>query len=343
MKAVILIGGFGTRLEPLTITRPKTMVPVLNQPFLEYLIVRLRNSGVSTVVLSLGYLPKPIQDYFGDGSAWGIKIEYAVEDQPLGTGGGIKNAAAFLDETFLVVNGDVFTDIDIQKMQIFHLGTNALVTIAMIPVEDTSRFGVIETDLDYKVTRFLEKPVPGTTDSKNINAGFIIMDPSVLQRIPENTPFSYERQLLPHMVNEGEPVFGYASDAYWIDIGTPEKYFSLNADLLERKSIQYQPGHESKLCIHPEAVIDNSAIVKGTVVLGKGVSVGPGADISNSIIWEGVTIGKDVKIHSSLIADNCSISDGCCVNDSVLGSNVFLGEKRQIFAGSRVYPGSELR
>ncbi len=269
MNAVVLIGGFGTRLEPLTVTRPKAMVPVLNIPFLEYLLVNLKRSGIDQAILSIGYLPDLIRQYFGDGQKIGIDIKYVIEQFPLGTGGGIKNAAQFLNESFLVVNGDIFTDIDIVKMYNFHKDRRAVATIALTPVDDPSRYGVIETDSGGRVGRFLEKPSPENITTNMINAGLIVMEPEILESIPANVKFSYEKELFPTLLTAGKPIYGFKSDAYWIDIGTPQKYFQLNSDLLHGRSIQYLPGDASGICVHPEAVVEAGANLKGTVIVAE--------------------------------------------------------------------------
>jgi len=342
MKALILIGGFGTRLEPLTITTPKSMVPVINAPFLEYLLKRLKNCGIREVVFSLGHLPAAVLEYFGDGQKLGLHIEYVVEESPLGTGGGIKNAERYLDETFLVINGDVFTDIDIKQMEEFHAKKRAMATIALIPVEDPSRYGIIDTGTDGRVRQFIEKPSGKEITTNLINAGLIIMETQVLDYIPADTPYSYEKQLFPALLRQGEPVFGYSSRAYWIDIGTPESYFRLNADLLAGKSNQYTPTDSSGCFLDPASTIADNVVLEGNVVVGQAAVLGKGSGIKNSLIWPETTIGEDCEIEGSIIADRCRIGSKCRIQGTVLGSGIVLGDKQTLLRNSRVYPNSKI-
>ncbi|MDD5402526.1 MAG: NDP-sugar synthase [Dehalococcoidales bacterium] len=342
MKAIILIGGMGTRLEPLTITTPKTMVPVINKPFLEYLIDRLKGCGITSIVLSAGHLADSIPEYFGSGERFGVDLHYVVEKAPLGTGGGIKNAEKYLDETFLVVNGDVFTDIDILQMEKFHSSRGSLATIALIPVEDPTRYGVIENDITGKVKRFLEKPSPEEVTTNMINAGLIIMEPALLSLIPPDTKYSYEKQLFPSLLSDGKPVYAFAADDYWIDIGTPEKYFELNADLMAGKSRQYLPSSSLPICTGVNVSLGKGVKLLGTVVIGDGVIIGDGAVIENSLVWNNTTVGSRAVIQNSIIADHCIIGSSCSVEGSVLGSYVKLADEVKISSGSRVYPNTVL-
>ncbi len=342
MKSIILIGGFGTRLEPLTVTRPKTMVPVLNRPFLELIIQRLRDCGIKDIVLSLGHLPDCIIDYFGNGSKLGVNLQYVVEDKPLGTGGGIKNAQKYLDETFLVVNGDVFTDINITKMTDFHTNKNALATIALIPVNDPSRYGVIEADETGRVKKFLEKPGIHEITTALINAGLIIMEPSILDYIPNNKKFSYEKELFPALIDNNKPIYSFASSDYWIDIGKPEKYFQLNTDLLKGQSVQYQPQSSSAIYVDPDAKIGNNVHLSGTVVIGPGSIIGDNCRINDCILWENSFIGWNSVLDSSIIANDCHIGSDCCINQSVIGSNVVIAKEVTISNNSRIYPYSKI-
>lgn len=343
MKAVVLIGGFGTRLEPLTVTLPKAMVPVVNVPFLELLIKRLTSCGIDQIILSMGYLPEYILECLGDRKSSGERIEYVVEDKPLGTGGGIKNAQKYLDDTFLIVNGDIFTDIDIAEMLEFHKLKRAVATIALTPVDDPTQYGVIVTDEQGRVKQFLEKPARKEAVTNLINAGLIIMEPFLLDYIPDNTKFSYERELFPLLIKEGKPVYGFASDAYWIDIGTPEKYFQLNSDLLGGLSVQYNPVSDIPVHTDQSACLEKCVQLQDTVVIGPEVQVGKGARIKNSIIWNSVVIGDNALIENSVIASSCNIGENCKINGAVIGSDVVIASNLAISSGSRIYPLSEIR
>lgn len=342
MKAIILIGGMGTRLEPLTLTTPKAMVPVLNKPFLEYLINWVKNCGIRSIALSVGHLAGSIPEYFGNGERFGVDLHYVVEKTPLGTGGGIKNAQEYLDDTFLVINGDVFTDIDINSMAEFHFSRGALATIALTPVDDPTRYGVIETDKSGRVLKFLEKPKLEQVTTNMINAGLIIMEPSLLDLIPSHTKYSYEKELFPSLLAEGKPVYAFASDNYWIDIGTPEKYLELNSDLLTGKSTQYPPYSALAVYKGNNVTIGENVSLLNTVVIGEDSVIEDGAVIENSVIWPKNVIGKNSLVRNSIIADGCYIQQSCVIDGTVLGSNVNIGGSFKLSSGSRVYPNTVL-
>ena len=358
MKAVILSGGLGTRLRPLTINTPKTMVPVLNIPFLEYVIRRLRQHNVSQVVLALNYLPQPIKDYFGNGSRFGIKLNYILEETPLGTAGAIKNAEKFLDETFLVLNGDIFTDLDLTAMIDFHNKKESGVTIALTPVNDPTSYGLVETDVQDRVTRFLEKPSWSQVTTNMINAGTYILETDVLSSIPPQTKFSFEREVFPPLLEQGEPIYAYPSSCYWMDIGTPEKYSQLNEDLLSGRSNQYHSAgqvvigeqddiHQTAQISGPVVIGNNCALgqnvrLSGPVVIGQDCKILEGALVEDSIIWGAVGIGAGAVVRRSIIANNCRLGAGSIVEDSVLGDNVTVSEGYKLEPNSRIWPGTRV-
>ena len=358
MKAVILVGGEATRLRPLTLNTPKAMVPVLNRPFLEHVIHHLTQHQVKDVILTLSNLAQPIEDYFGDGSQFGVRLAYTVEDTPLGTAGAVRNATKYLDETFIVLNGDIFTDLNLKEMIDFHRKRKAKVTIALTPVEDPTSYGLIETTTQGKVNRFLEKPSPSEITTDMINAGTYIIEPDVLDYIPEQTNFSFERQLFPQLLDQGEPVYAYPSSAYWIDIGTPEKYLKLHRDLLSGKSNYYSPCSSDEVAtgegcrIHPTAQIagrifmgDNCTVeaearLTGPIVIGSGCTIAEGAVIEDSLLWHNVSIGRKARIKGSIIADNCRLEANSWVSDgSVLGDNVTVTYGYKLEPSSRIQPG----
>ncbi|MBE0480396.1 MAG: NDP-sugar synthase, partial [Dehalococcoidia bacterium] len=236
MKAVILVGGEGLRLRPLTCNLPKPMVPVANKPFLEHTIDNLKKHGVDEVILAMGYLPDRIRQYFGDGSTLNIRLIYSVEDTPLGTGGAVKNAERFLDDTFIVLNGDIYSDLNLTDMVRLHLRRKAKATIALTPVEDPTAYGVVEIDSTSRVKAFIEKPSRESVTSHLINAGTYVLEPELLDMIPAGVHSMVERGLFPDLVKQGAPFLGYPSDAYWIDIGTPQDYIRLHRDLLMGKA-----------------------------------------------------------------------------------------------------------
>jgi len=330
VKAVILVGGEGTRLRPLTYTTAKAMVPVLNKPFIEYVIRYLSNHSIKEIILALGYKPDCITDYFGDGSQLGTKLVYSIETEPLGTAGAIKNAEQYIDDTFFIMNGDIFTDLNLTDMLKFHKDKGAKVTIALTPVDDPTRFGVVETDSNQRVTRFVEKPKREQVTSNMINAGIYIVESQVLKRIPKDKRFMFERDVFPALLAEGEPVFSYATDAYWIDAGTPEQYLQLNGDLMCGKSVQvaFRPEDvqiNKGASVHPKAKLTGPILVdeyctigkdvqlKGPVVTGTGCTIKDGAIIENSILWQNVTIGEQATLKDCIVASNSYIVNNACI------------------------------
>ena len=330
MKAIILVGGEGTRLRPLTYTVVKAMVPILNKPFIEYVFLYLSSHKIREIILAMGYKPDCITDYFGDASQLGTKLVYSVETEPLGTAGAVKNAEQHIDNAFFVMNGDIFTDLNLTEMLRFHENKGAKVTIALAPVEDPTRFGVVETDSNQRVTRFIEKPKPEQVTSNMINAGIYIVEREILNRVPQGKRFMFERDVFPVLLSEGEPVFGYATDAYWIDTGTPEQYLQLNRDLMFGKSIQvdFRPEEiriNEGASINPQArltgpiLVDGAcsvgkgAQIKGPVTIGAGCTIKDGAIIENSILWQNVTIGERATLKDCIVASNSYIDDNARV------------------------------
>jgi len=360
VKAVILVGGEGTRLRPLTLITPKSMVPVVNRPFLEHMVKYLQRHRINDIVLALCYLPDAIQRYFGDGNSFGIKLAYAIEDSPLGTAGAVKNVCEHVIDTFFVLNGDVFTDINLTEMLQFHRQKKSIATIALTTVKDPSMYGVIETDVEGRVQRFVEKPNRGEVTSNTINAGVYILEPRVLELVPKNQKFMFERGVFPVLVERGEPVYGYkATNAYWVDIGTPEKYKMLHYDLLSGKVERELPGEEIGEQIWIEGNVDVSpkARIKGPVVIGEKCAVGAGAYIKGpssigsdctigsgsviekAIIWNNSRLGQKTSLKGCVIANNVSIGDRAQVPEGcVLGHDVILGSDEKLKRNTNVWP-----
>jgi mannose-1-phosphate guanylyltransferase len=330
VKAIILVGGEGTRLRPLTYTTVKAMVPVLNKPFIEYVFRYLNSHKIREIILAMGYKPDCITDYFGDASQLGTKLVYSIETEPLGTAGAVKNAEQYIDDAFFVMNGDIFTDLNLTEMLRFHENKGAKVTIALTPADDPTRFGVVETDTNQRVTRFVEKPKREQATSNMINAGVYIIESQVLKCIPKGKRSMFERTVFPALLAEGEPVFGYATDAYWIDTGTPEQYLQLNRDLMFGKSVQvdFKPEEiriNEGASINPKArltapilvdgdcTIGKGAQLKGPVVIGTGCAIKDNAIIENSILWQNVTIGERATLKDCIVASNSYIDNNACV------------------------------
>ena len=337
IKAVILVGGLGTRLRPLTYEVPKSVVPVLNRPFMEHTFAYLKHHGIEDIVLTLNYLPEMIHERFGDGERYGIRLTYCMEKEPRGTAGAVKNAAEHLDGSFFVFNGDVFTNLDLSAMYAYHRKKKARATISLNWVENPSAFGVVETDSDQKVQRFIEKPPPGTETTHWINAGTYILEPEILDFIPPDTHYMFEKGLFPDILNRNLPVYGYPHHGYWLDMGTPEKYFKLNQDLMLSKvdSYAFPAAQRDGVKIEKDAVVDPSAVMTPPVIIGnrsrigRGVKIaGPavfgqnceimeGAQISDSVIWDGVKIGLNTRINQSIISSNSSIHSGMIIDNLV--------------------------
>ena len=232
MQAVVLAGGLGTRLHPLTATTPKPMLPLLDRPFLERLLQRLQGHGVTHALLTLHHHPEQIRRHFGDGASLGLAMDYLVEEQPLGTAGGVKALEGLLTGTFAVCNGDIFTDLDLRAALDFHRRQGAAATIVLTHADDPTAFGMVETDGAGRVLRFVEKPAPERVTTHWVNAGTYILEPDVLRYAPAGEPFMFEGGLFPRLLEEGEAVYAFPSDAYWTDMGTPAAYLRLHADLL---------------------------------------------------------------------------------------------------------------
>lgn len=359
MQAVLLVGGEGTRLRPLTYNTVKAMVPVLNKPFLEHLIYYLARHGIYDIIVTLCYLPDCIESYFGDGSRFGVKLTYVMEKTPLGTAGAVKNAEKYLDEVFFVFNGDIFTDLDLRAMLSFHRRRKAKVTIALTPVEDPTAYGVVEMDSRRRVKRFVEKPPRDEVTSNLINAGTYILDREVIQDIPPNTPFMFERHLFPMLLDKGVPVYGYPSDAYWIDIGTPQKYRQLQYDLLQGKGtavpggqIRRERADSDKGClIHPTAIIEGPVVlgtncsigagvrIQGPSVVGDGCRILDGALIDRAVLWRNVVVANQAYLRECVVGDNSSIGEGCLVEQgAVIGDNVIVTKGSRFTAAEKIGP-----
>jgi len=357
MKAIILAGGLGTRLRPLTYNTPKSLVPVLNRPFLEYVLCRLKKHGVDEVILALSHLALPVEACFGDGSRLGLKISYVLEKSLLGTAGAVKNAAKLVSGSFFVLNGDIFSDLDFSAMLASHRKNKARATISLTPVDNPTHYGLIETDRCSRVTRFLEKPRPEEVTTNMINAGTYVLEPGVLDAIPPSQEHSFERQLFPAMLAGGDAVYAFPSSGYWIDIGNPEKYSQLNFDLLSGKGGQYGFNHGDEIIIgsgchiHPTArlkgplllgdncTIGKRVVITGPSVIGQECRIEDGAVVSDSVIWQKVTIGNGCRFISSIAAAGCQLQAGSEANRAVLGDSVTISSGYKLEPGTRVEPG----
>ncbi len=355
MKVVILAGGEATRLRPLTCNTAKIMVPVLNHPLLEHLINYLKKHSIVDIIIALGKQVEQMQSYFGDGSRFGMKIAYSVEDFPMGTAGAVKNAERFLDESVIVFNGDIFTDIDLTAMMDLHCEKKASASIALTPVEDPTIYGVVETDAGNMVKRFIEKPSRDEVTTNMINAGIYILEPEILNYIPPKVFFTFERNVFPTALERGQAIYGYPSEAYWIDIGTPEKYLRLNHDLLTRYIGDKGVEFEGESVVHPQAqiegpviidqgcVIGKNSIIRGPAVIGSGCQIEEGAIVEGAVLWQNCKVGKGAKLKNCVVASNCYIGDESEVLDGcVLGDNVRIERGNKLSQGIRIWPDKSI-
>ena len=325
MKAVLLTGGFGTRLRPLTYTRPKHLLPIANRPHMEHVFDLLQRHGVNEVVLTTSYLADAFAATVARARGRGLAVEVTHEPSPLGTAGAIKNAEAHLtDRAFLVFNGDILTDADLTAMLDFHRSREAEATILLTPVEDPSAYGVVPTEADGRVVGFIEKPRAEEAPTKLINAGVYVFEPSVLERVPAGREWSAETSLFPDLVEHDAGLYALASSAYWMDIGTPQKYLQANLDALSGRyggvsaggdMVLAEPGaaiaagaRVARACLGAGACIEAGATVESSVLLGR-VAVGSGATVVRSILGEGARVGPGARVVDRAVADNDLVTE----------------------------------
>jgi NDP-sugar pyrophosphorylase family protein len=344
MKAILLAGGKGTRLRPLTIHTPKPIVPIFNRPFLHYQIDLLKQvPEIDEVILSLNYQPRRIEEIFGDGSDVGIKIRYVVEPAPLGTAGAVKYAGDKLTESVVVFNGDVLTQIDLAAVIRLHRERRAKATIVLTPVANPSAYGLVETDAAGNIQRFLEKPKPEEITTNHINAGIYVLEPDTFDRIPSEVAWSIERSYFPSLIERGETFVAYVYDGYWIDIGTHEKYVQVHRDIMDRRFTAGPFTDGNSTWISPDARVEEGATVTGPcfidegVVIKRGARVGPytvlgrqteveeDAVLENAIIWANTRIGREASVRNAIVGRNCHLGRNVSLDrGAVLGDRTTL-------------------
>ena len=349
MNAVILAGGKGTRLRPLTLHTPKPIVPILDRPFLTSQIELLRRAGIVNIVLSLSYQPRRIENLFGDGRKLGVKIHYTVEPEPLGTAGAVKNAEALLSSRTIVFNGDVLSDIDLPSVLAFHEKKGAKATIVLTPVDNPSAYGLVEASKDGRVSRFLEKPSYDEITCDTINAGVYILEPEMLKYIPKGRNYSFERGFFPTLLREQEPFFAFVHRGYWIDIGTPDKYLKAHQDILRddlklegfstnaggtyvdpSASVEKNVRISGPSFIGAKATIKSGAHIEPFAVIGENCRIEEGATISNSVLWPNVRVGAEARVRGALIGKNSHIG-----RHAQLEGGTVLGDKSVVTDFSR--------
>ena len=337
MKAVLLAGGFGTRLRPLTLNTPKPVVPIFDRPFLYHQIDLLRQvPEIDEVILSLNYRPERIQEVVGHGENAGLPIRYVVEPEPLGTGGAVRYAEPYLDGTTIVFNGDVLTETDLCAVVDYHRSNNAKATIVLTPVDNPSAYGLVETDLNGNVRRFLEKPDPNEITCNTINAGIYVLEPDTFDRIPTGAHYSIERRYFPSLIEQQETFVAYVDNGYWLDIGTPDKYLQGHRDILDGRcqSGQFKEPGGSNPTIAPGALLDATARLDGPCFIGASSTVHSNAIITSySVIGSGVVVGSEAAVHQSIIWPDCHIGQGACLDGAIVGHRCQVGAYAQLGPG----------
>ncbi len=340
MKAILLAGGMGTRLRPLTAHTPKPIVPIFNRPFLYYQLDLLRQiSEIDEVILSLNYQPRRIEEIFGDGADLGLRIRYVVEPEPLGTAGAVKYAEEFLTDSVVVFNGDVLTQVDLASVIRLHRERKAKATIVLTPVENPTAYGLVETDPQGNVKRFLEKPKADEITCDTINAGIYVLEPETFDRIPANTNWSIERSYFPSLVERAETFVAYIDRGYWIDIGTRQKYMQVHRDIMDGRYLAPPfSGASAMAWVAPGAKVEDGARIEGPCFIDEGATIKSGArigpysvigqnchidekaDISGSVIWPNSWIGADARVSGAILGRHCHVGRAATIGDgTVLG------------------------
>jgi mannose-1-phosphate guanylyltransferase/phosphomannomutase len=363
VKAVVMAGGEGTRLRPLTSNQPKPMVPIVGKPCMEHILELLREHGFEDVVVTVAFLPQVIRSYFGDGTSLGLNIQYSVEESPLGTAGSVRLASDALDDTFLVISGDALCDIDLRRIVDFHKEKGAAVTIGLKSVENPLEFGIVVTDDDGKVERFLEKPSWGQVFSDTINTGIYVLEPEVLKHIPNDRPYDFSKELFPLLLEMGRPIYGYVCEGYWQDIGNLDQYRQANFDALDERVRLNVPGLKIRgdVWIGEGVEIDDVEGVEGPAFIGNYARISPEASvgpytvlgsattlrergrIARSVIDASCYIGRSAVVEGAIIGRNCDIRAHARIHEGVsIGDQVTIGDQSVIYPGVRIYPYKEV-
>jgi len=363
MQAVVMAGGEGSRLRPLTINRPKPMVPIVDKPCLGHIFELLKRHGIEESFVTLQYLASVIQDSYGDGGGIGMRLKYSVEETPLGTGGSVRQIAGDLDGTFLVISGDALTDIDLSKVIAFHREHKAAVTLTLVHVPNPLEYGVVITAEDGRITKFLEKPSWGEVFSDTINTGIYVIEPRVMERFAVGEVFDFSKDLFPRLLAEGEPLYGYVAEGYWTDVGSIAEYGRANADLLRGKVKGEDLGKELMPGVWTAGDVDinESAKLTGPIYLGEGVKIGPhaqiigptvlrdyvsvdvGAVIDSSIVWRNTYIGERSELHGAIVGRQCALKSNVILEEgSVIGDHTIVGDHARVRAQVKVWPDKQI-
>jgi mannose-1-phosphate guanylyltransferase/phosphomannomutase len=363
VKAVVMAGGEGTRLRPLTSNQPKPMVPIVGKPCMEHILELLRNYGFTDVIVTVAFLPQAIRGYFGSGDALGIDVSYSVEESPLGTAGSVRLAADQLDEPFIVISGDALCDLDLAKLVEFHHEKGAAVTIGLKSVDNPLEFGIVVTDEDGRIERFLEKPSWGQVFSDTINTGIYVVDPEVMRHVPTDRPYDFAKELFPLLLEMGRPLYGYVMDGYWQDIGNLDQYRQANYDALDGRVALSVPGIQLRgnIWIGEGVELDDLDQIEGPAFIGNNCRIAPeatigshtvlgsnstlrdGARVERSVVDGGTHIGRSVIVEGAIIGRSCDLRAHARLHEGVaIGDEVTIGSESVIYPNVRIYPFKEV-
>src|ERR671936_1125765 len=363
MKSVVMAGGEGTRLRPLTSNQPKPMVPVVGKPCMEHIVELLHSHGLDDVIVTVAFLPQAIRSYFGDGETLGVNIEYSVEESPLGTAGSVRLASGKLDDTFVVISGDALTDVDLTKIVDFHCKREAAVTIGLKSVDNPLEFGIVVTDEDGRIERFLEKPSWGQVFSDTINTGIYVLDPEVLHHVPSDQPYDFSKELFPLLLEMGRPLYGHVFEGYWQDIGNLEQFRQANFDALDERVQLNVPGIRLRgnIWLGEGVDVDDLASIEGPAFLGNYCRIAPDATVGaytvlsasvtllerarteRSVIDASTHIGRSARVEGAILGRNCDVRAHAHVQEGAsIGDEVTLGAQSAVLPGVRIYPYKEV-
>ena len=344
VDAVILVGGKGTRLRPLTLSAPKPMLPTAGVPFVAHMIARIKDAGITHIVLGTSYKAEVFSEYFGDGSDFGVSIDYVFEAEPLGTGGGIRNVADKLRpeaDTVMIFNGDVLSGCDLNALLDYHVAASADVTLHLTKVHDPRAFGCVPTDMDGRVTAFLEKDPNPITDQ--VNAGTYVFSRDVLMSIPAGRPVSVERETFPGVLENGLKMMGFVDQTYWRDLGTPRDFIAGSADLVRGiVTSSALPGGTGEALVLEGAEVAESAQLRGGTVIGEGCVIGAGAVIDGSVLLAGAQVAEGAAITGSVLGRDARIGAETVLTGTVIGDGAQIGARVELAEGARVWPGATL-
>jgi mannose-1-phosphate guanylyltransferase / phosphomannomutase len=363
MIAVVMAGGEGSRLRPLTLGRPKPMVPMLNVPVMEHIVTLLKRHNITEIVVTVHYMASVIEDYFGDGSDFGVHMRYVLEETPLGTAGSVKNAQAMLDEPFLIISGDALTDIDLTRVIRYHQDRRAQATLVLVHVNNPLEYGVVITNPEGAVQRFLEKPSWGEVFSDTVNTGIYVLDPAVLDLIPTGRSYDFSSDVFPQLLTRGDPMYGYIADGYWCDVGSLTDYMKATFDLAEgrvglplplarqangmmaARSAMVEPGVRSFGAVYlgEGCVVRAGTVLHGPVIVGDNTVIESGATVDRSVIFSNCLVSSAASITGAIIGKQCSVRTGAIVaQGSVIGDGCTIGERAVVRSDVKIWPDKEV-